>query len=367
MEQKKVNRRSFFQKTAALAGAAGAALSLEERQLLAFQQGQGGPPQGGPPQGGPPQGGPPQGGPPQGGPPFGGRGPGRGQPAVPDIPGPIPTIKIGGLEVTRLIAGHNLVVGQAHDGGSGLIYVSSLLSAYFTEDKVLETFAMYEKHGINTSGARMAANMAGYIKKYRAQGGKLNWMAGISSDRDLPMAADLECKLGYVHGNTSDALIGQPDGTDQIAKLLDGIRKAKMVGGICCHSLDVAIACDKAGVKPDFYMKTFNPHNFMMTGAGVPAAPRGSLFDQAEKDGAEKSAKLVRDFMASVKVPWIGFKTLAAGRVYPSDAFEWSFKHGCDALLVGMYDFQVANNANMIKKVLQGKDKIERTRPWLES
>jgi hypothetical protein len=358
MEHKEVSRRGFFSKTATLAGAAGAILSVEEQHLMAFQQG--------PPQGRP-----------QGEP--GGRG---GPPVVPDVPGPIPTIKIGGIEVTRLIAGHNLVVGQAHEGGSGLIYISGLLKAYFTEDKVLETFAAYEKYGINTSGARMAANMAGYVKKYMARGGKLNWMAGISSERDIPMALDMGCKLGYVHGNTSDALIRSEGGVTAIGKLLDAIRNAKMAGGICSHDLAVPMACEKAGIRPDFYLKTFNTANFMLTNAGVPSGSgpgEGRGGGEGGRSGAnaaplvlsgpvaEQAAKTHIDFMASVKVPWIGFKVLAAGRVAPADAFPYCVKQGCDALLVGMYDFQVQANANLAKQVFLDKDKLGRTRAWYTS
>src|SRR5512136_1683080 len=98
MEQRTVSRRNFFKKAAVLTGAAAAVYSVEENNLLAFQQRQGGPPQG-----------------------FGR---GAAQPAIPDIPGPVPTLKLGGVEVSRLIAGHNLLVGQAHDSGSGLIYIS---------------------------------------------------------------------------------------------------------------------------------------------------------------------------------------------------------------------------------------------------
>jgi hypothetical protein len=360
MEQKQVSRRNFF-KTATVAGAAAAAYSWEEYDLLAFQQRQGGaPPQGGP--GGPGAGR-------QGGD-FGEGGPPMGraqQPAIPDIPGPVPTFKLGGLQISRLIAGHNLVVGQAHEGGSGLIYISSLLRAYFTDAKVLETFGMYEKQGINCSGARMATNNSDWAKKYMAQSGKLSWLAGISSEKDIPMAVDMGSKLGYVHGNTSDAAIRNANGAESIAKLLDAIRKAKMVGGICCHNIDVVTACEKAGVKPDFYIKTINPANYSMSGGGAPAGSPGGAAAPVDQAAKDQATKIIADVMANVKVPWIGFKVLGAGRVSPSEAFSFCFKNGCDALLVGMYDFQVAQDANLVKKLMQEKDKLGRTRPWVES
>jgi len=352
MEQKEVSRRDFFRKTAVITGAAAAAYSLEERELLAFQQREGG----APPMGGAPG---------QGGPPPGGA---RGaQVAIPDIPGPVPTFKLGGIPVSRLLAGHNLVVGQAHEGGSGLIYVSSLLRAYFTEAKVLETFSAYEKSGINISGARMAANMLAYSKKYMAQGGKLAWLAGISSEKDIAMATEMGARFGYVHGNTADGFLrNNGNVAEGCAKLLDAMRKANLVSGICCHNIDVVVACEKAGVETAFYIKTFNPVNYYMNGTGVPANAQGAVV-AADKAVQEEAAKKVADVMAGVKVPFIGFKTLGAGRANPTQAFTDSFKLGCDGILVGMYDFQVAQNANLVKKIMLEKDKLGRTRPWVES
>ena len=212
------------------------------------------------------------------------------------------------------------------------------------------------------STARMAANMADYMKKYKERGGNLTWMAGISSERDIPLAVETGCKLGYVHGNTSDRVITAADGTDQIAKLLDQIREAGMVGGICCHSLDVPMGCDKAGIKPDFYVKTVNPVNYYMNGGSLPES-RG----EGSPDLVDQAVKETSEFFASVDVPWVGFKVLGAGRAVPSTAFEYCLKLGCDALMVGMYDFQVADNANRAKALFQAKDNIERSRPWLES
>lgn len=339
MTPKEVSRRGFFKRTAAAAGAAGAALSMEERHLLAFLQAQDEPP---------------------------GQGEGRSrraaEPTIQDIPGPVPTLKLGGIEVSRLIAGHNIMMGQAHEGGSGLLYVSALVRNYFTEEKVMETLALYEEHGINCSGARMADNMAAYMKKYMAQGGNLDWMAGISSEQNIPMAIDTGCKLGYVHGNMADRAIQAEDGVDQIATLLDQMKKAGMASGVCCHSLDVVIALEEAGVKHDFYVKTVNPTAYRMPGGRI--TRNNDFLDEA---AAQDQITATVDVMRRVEVPFIGFKVLSAGRVMPSDAFRWCFEHGCDALLVGMYDFQVAHNANLTKQVLQEQDRLNRSRPWCES
>jgi len=66
--------------------------------------------------------------------------------------------------------------------------------------------------------------------------------------------------------------------------------------------------------------------------------------------------------MEKLEQPWIAFKILAAGALKPQDAFPYTYKSGADFACVGMYDFQVVENVNLVNTVLDGK--IERTRPW---
>ena len=66
--------------------------------------------------------------------------------------------------------------------------------------------------------------------------------------------------------------------------------------------------------------------------------------------------------MEGLDQPWIAFKTLAAGAIHPQEAFPYAFKSGADFICVGMYDFQVVENVNLVNSILD-KD-IERTRPW---
>jgi hypothetical protein len=352
MDTEKVSRRKFLSSAATLTATA-AVYSWEEHDLLAEQQRQGGAPQG--------------------------RG-GRGATAVPNVGAPMPMGKLGNLQVSRLIAGHNLVVGQAHS--RDLLWTSSLLRAYFTEEKILETFAAYEKMGVNTSLARMSAQMVDPVKKYMKEGGKLQWIAGISAQddgnvsRDLDTALDMGAKGGYVHGNTADALF-RAKNIDAIGRALEGIRAAKLVAGVCCHLLDVPMALEAAGIKPDFYMKTFHSGNYWSAGPPIEPDPKWKP-SETELAQAELGAwgrrnniwdttpRQTAEFMAKVQVPWIGFKVLAAGALSPREAFTYSFQNGCDFIAVGMYDFQVADNANITKQILVvDKDKLERTRPWL--
>ena len=74
----------------------------------------------------------------------------------------------------------------------------------------------------------------------------------------------------------------------------------------------------------------------------------------------------VVDFMATVKKPWIAFKILAAGALPTRQAFPYAFNSGADFILVGMFDWQIAEDAKLARRILgqvTGPNS-QRTRPW---
>jgi hypothetical protein len=68
-------------------------------------------------------------------------------------------------------------------------------------------------------------------------------------------------------------------------------------------------------------------------------------------------------FMQDVKVPWIAFKVLAAGAIPPEEGFKYAFQSGADFICVGMFDFQVKQDAELAQEcITEAKD---RKRPWV--
>ena len=122
---------------------------------------------------------------------------------------PPPRGRIGKLDVSRLICGGNLFSGFAHSGD--LLYVSSLLKHYFSDDKILETLQLCETSGINTAVLRTDEHIIGVLKRYRQErGGKIQWIAQtyptVANPRDnIKIAVD----NGAV-GRSSWALMPRP-------------------------------------------------------------------------------------------------------------------------------------------------------------
>jgi hypothetical protein len=66
--------------------------------------------------------------------------------------------------------------------------------------------------------------------------------------------------------------------------------------------------------------------------------------------------------MENLEEPWIAFKTLAAGAIHPDVGFQYAFENGADFICVGMYDFQIVDDANIAAKILASN--LKRNRPW---
>ena len=69
------------------------------------------------------------------------------------------------------------------------------------------------------------------------------------------------------------------------------------------------------------------------------------------------------DVFSKIDVPLVGFKVLAGGAIQPKDGFRYAFENGADFICVGMFDFQIVEDVNLVTEVLSGK--INRTRTWI--
>ena len=68
--------------------------------------------------------------------------------------------------------------------------------------------------------------------------------------------------------------------------------------------------------------------------------------------------------MKKVDKPWIAFKVLAAGAIHPREGFKFAFENGADFICVGMFDFQIREDAAITTRILSELSKTGRARPW---
>jgi hypothetical protein len=250
--------------------------------------------------------------------------------------------KFGKYDVTRLIIGGNLISGSAH--GGELLYQSALMTHYFTTEKILETWTLAERNGINTTLMRADPHIIEHYGKFkRERGGKLQWIAQTAPEQGDPVenakrARDNGAIAIYLHGGVSDDLV-KAGKVEEIGRILHGFRQAGLMAGVGAHLLVTVEESEKARLDPDFYMFTVNRVNYYSSPAADVAA-----------------------FMKDIKKPWIGFKVLGAGRDKPPDGFRHAFEKGADFIAVGMFDWQVRDDTAHVQTMLAKG--VERDRGW---
>ena len=287
--------------------------------------------------------------------------------SISELKGKVLAGKIKNIELSRIMIGGNLISGFAHS--RDLIYVSTWLKKYFTDEKVIETLWLCEACGINTAIFRCDENTIRVLEKYWSRGGKVQWLAQTYPKGDdlsnVKLAIDHGAIGAFVQGGIADKIVYEKK-IDDLRKPIEFIRKQGLIAGTAAHSIMVPTACVENGIKPDFYMKTFHSNNYWSATPLDPSDP------ELPKDGEDHnmahdsiwcmSDKITADFFKENTTPWIAYKVLAAGAIKPEDGFRHAFSGGADFACVGMFDFQVVENANITYNILNSD--LKRDRKW---
>ena len=291
--------------------------------------------------------------------------------ALGELKGELPKGKIGNHELTRLVAGGNLIGGWAH--ARDLIYASQLFKAYNTEKKIFETLMLCEQAGINCINIGYPT-MQTLVKYRKVTGSKMKIIVqvGVYEDKadvyeNVTESIDSGMDIIQLQGNQCDWMV-----RDNKLELIDGllkcIRSNGILAGLGAHTIDSFIICEENGIIPDYYMKTMHHDNYW------------SAHPRENRQSFEVDGKLYLDhnmfhdncfcpfpdrsveFVNHTKVPVMGFKVLAAGAIHPKDGFNWAFENGCDFICVGMFDFQIVDDVNICIDTLQNLK--NRQRAW---
>jgi hypothetical protein len=285
----------------------------------------------------------------------------------------MPTGRIGNLTMGRLICGSNLISMNMH--ARDLRYVNDLARAYNTADRILWTLKKCEEQGGNSIVLKDHNFQQFPLVKYWTEwGSRMLWHADVITtdidqyERRVVRHLELGADTVYLWGGASDIWFhqGQPG---KIIKAYEIMRQYDVPVGICAHRLEPIVFCEREGLKPDYYMKTLHhdrywsahpPENRHFMEMYEPDSPNhGEYHDNLFCHDHERTI----EFMQDVKVPWIAFKVLAAGAIPAAEGIRYAFESGADFVCLGMFDFQVEQDAHIVRDaVTQAR---ARKRPWI--
>lgn len=273
---------------------------------------------------------------------------------------------VPGMTIGRMLLGGNLLTHYTHS--RDLRYVYTLAARYNTKEKIFETLALAEAHGINALVIHTAPGVIDWLQEYRhKQGGKMKWIICPTADiRDDMTAYKDACKMLrdigtdsiYLWGVRGDQLGGVNLGgqlstprPDLMAKAVEAAKDVGLPAGVGAHRLETIRCCEEHGIAADYYVKTL--HSADYPSVDINHDNRWSFTPDE-----------TIEFMRDVKKPWIAFKVMAAGAIPPRDGFTYALENGTDFALVGMFDFEIAENVATINQVLALPNVTGRDRPW---
>ena len=269
----------------------------------------------------------------------------------------LPTIKLGPYEVSRLIVGGNPVYGHAH--------FNKLLSQHqldwHTPRRVVELLKRCEQVGINTWQNSYAERTLQDLERFRAEGGKLQWLCLGKPDWDEhPEHVDNAARLHPIgiapHGALAERLHRQGK-LNVLTDILKRIRDRGVLVGLSAHNPAVIDLSEDKAWDVDYYMcclyyLTRPKEEFRrLLGDDLPLGEIYIPSDPPRMFGAVRASRK----------PCLVYKVLAAGRRISSHAeicscFETALRSikPTDALIVGMYQQfsdQVGENAGIVREL----------------
>jgi hypothetical protein len=284
--------------------------------------------------------------------------------ASPAPGGAMPCGMIGNVKISRLICGGNLISGYAHS--RDLIYLSSFLLHYFTDEKIMETWALCERLGVNTMICYPEDKHAIQVyADYRKRGGRIQYLAQIAPKKNdlktsVEHAVDAGAVGAFLVGNQGDEWT-RDGSVGLIGELISIIKDHKLISGVAGHEVRTPMTVEKAGIEPDFYMKTLHSTNYWSKRR--PDQTKEVIDNYGIDNYWCMDPEQTIACMQSIKRPWLAYKVLAAGAIHPHDGFKHAFQNGADFAVAGMFDFQVAEDVKVACEVLSSP--LQRNRQWL--
>lgn len=236
-----------------------------------------------------------------------------------------PRTELGGISVSRMVAGSNWWLGYAHQTQAR----TDFLKQHQTAEKIAAILEVYLQAGVDvTMGPLNKLYFDSVEIAQQRAGRKLHVICTPSLELgaegvDMAAAAKRfdECaKLGvsfcWPHTSAVDRLYdGLSQTIRQMSELCGMIRQREMIPGLSTHLPEVIVAADKAKLDVCSYISVYNPAGFMMS---------------IEVDWVQK-------LIHGARHPVTCIKPMAAGRVMPYVGlpFVWSTIRDCDLVTVG--------------------------------
>jgi hypothetical protein len=248
----------------------------------------------------------------------------------------MPKIKLGKVEVSRLILGSNPFFGFSHKNPQA---TPEEMKQWYTPQRIMAVLDQAAAHGITAVWTPCYEEWVRTWNEYQDKGGKLKIWIGqpdrLPMERDIEIAVKNGAKAIAIQGCRIDDMVGQGK-WDVVRGWLELIKSHGLPAGMATHTATTHLEAEERGLPTDFYHQTlYRPDNY------VP-------------EGLEESLGTIE----KLDKPVVAYKVLGAGRILPKDTFPYVSRRlrRKDGICVGVFPKirdEIAENTSLTLRLTQ--------------
>lgn len=257
-------------------------------------------------------------------------------------PAGLPTVRLGTLEVSRLILGSNPFWGYSHKSAA----LDEEMRRHHTDDRIMRILDEAAACGVTAVASPPDERWRKLWARYAAGGGRLGtWISQCHGDpgqmrTEIDRSVEAGAKAVFIQGARVEEQYAKGR-FDTLRAWIEHIREAGLPAGAAAHWPEIHPELERRGFPVDFYYQCM--YN----------ASKSDDYGPAER---EKAAATI----AGIAKPVIAYKILAAGRLSAAEGFEYAFNHirRKDGVCVGIYAEnaidQIRQNATYTEMLTSG-------------
>ena len=241
--------------------------------------------------------------------------------------------KIGGVEISRLALGGDLMAGHAH--ARDLIWTDEFMRRYNSGATLPRTVRYCLHCGIDAAFAEPQF-IASMMAAAKTVGGDLKFFANCADAKDAAMAAKGGAKGVYLRPETADAFAKKGD-VDDLKAAFVALAETKLPVGVGAEDVATVKFCVEHSVVPAFWVLAYHSLDY----------PASRMKTRCNNIWCVDPV-VAAAYMKTRPEPWVAIRGLAGGAIEPMTAYRFAVDGGAAAVAIDLLDYRIVETVNDI-------------------
>ena len=249
--------------------------------------------------------------------------------------------KIGGVEISRLALGGDLIAGHSH--ARDLIWTDEFMLRYNSGATLPRTVRYCLHCGIDAAFAETPF-LKPMLSAAKAVHRDFKFFANCADAKDAAKAAKLGARGVYMRPEIADALAKKGDASSLRLFFAD-LRATGLAAGVGAEDVATVKFCAESGIAPDFWVLAYHSLDY----------PAATLKTRCNNIWCVDPVAAAA-YMKTRPEPWVAIRGLAGGAIKPEKAYRFAVDGGAAAVAIDLLDYRIVETVNSIVSPPKPKD-----------